>query len=60
LAAAIATGRTAEALLFGLEPRDPVTLAIGVAVLATIAIVASYVPAERAAHRSPLMSLKED
>ena len=45
----LAAASAASALLFGLKPRDPVTLAIAAAVLAAVALGASYLPARRAA-----------
>ena len=56
----LAAGSAASALLFGLKPRDPVTLAIAVAVLATVALGASYLPARRAAALDPIASLKDE
>src|SRR5206468_9711036 len=45
---AIVAARTATAMLFGLQPWDPPTLAGAVLALAAVAIVASYLPALRA------------
>ncbi len=50
----------ASALLFGLKPRDPVTLATAVGVLAAVALAASYLPARRAAALDPIASLKDE
>jgi predicted permease len=57
---ALAGGRAAGALLFGLTPSDPATLAKAVLALAITAAVASYVPAMRAARVDPVRSLRED
>jgi putative ABC transport system permease protein len=57
--ALIATG-AARSLLFGLEPRDPVTVAAAVAALGTLAVAASAIPARRAAHVDPMSTLKDD
>jgi putative ABC transport system permease protein len=59
-ALAIAAARTAAALLFGLRPGDPATLAMAAAGLATVAMVASYVPALRAARLQPTEALREE
>jgi ABC-type antimicrobial peptide transport system permease subunit len=50
--------RTATAILYGLEPRDPVTLALAVTILATAAMAASYLPARRAAGIDPTIALR--
>ncbi len=57
---AIAVGRTASSLLFGLKPTDPVTIGLSVALLAAVAIVASYIPALRAARLEPMLALREE
>jgi predicted permease len=49
---AIAAGRSAATLLYGLEPWDPVTLASAIAILATVGALASWIPAWRASRLS--------
>jgi predicted permease len=49
LAGAFAAGRWMSALLFGVAPADPATMAIVVCVLAGAAACATYLPARRAA-----------
>lgn len=56
LAAASATG----ALLFGLKPRDPVTLAGAALLLTAVTLVASLVPSLRAANVNPTDSLRAE
>jgi putative ABC transport system permease protein len=56
----LAAASAASALLFGLKPRDPVTLATAAAVLAAVALGASYLPARRAAALDPIASLKNE
>jgi putative ABC transport system permease protein len=46
-------------LLFGLEPRDPVTLLTAIAVLAAIGGLAAWLPARRAARIDPAAVLRE-
>jgi putative ABC transport system permease protein len=46
-------GRYVDSLLFGLEPRDPLTLAGAVAVLVAVAAAASWWPARRASRINP-------
>ena len=56
---AIAAGRFAATLLFGLVPHDPATIAIGVILLATAGAIASAWPARRACRVDPLVALRE-
>jgi putative ABC transport system permease protein len=57
---AIAVGRTTSSLLFGLKPTDPVTIGLSVGLLAVVAIVASFLPAMRAARLEPMLALREE
>src|SRR5581483_3916557 len=50
---AVAAAQTAKTLLFGLQPGDPTTLLIAIAGLASVAMLASYIPALRASHLQP-------
>jgi predicted permease len=56
----IAGARTAHALLYGLKSYDPVTLLAAVALLATVALVASSLPAQRASKLDPMVALREE
>jgi predicted permease len=56
----VAAGQAAAALLFGLTPHDPSTIAIAIALLATVAALASYIPAWRASRLSPTIALREE
>jgi ABC-type antimicrobial peptide transport system permease subunit len=47
------------ALLFGLGPRDPLTFAIAVGVLALAGALAGWLPARRAARIDPVRVLRE-
>jgi ABC-type lipoprotein release transport system permease subunit len=60
LAAAFAVTGLMEKLLFGVAPKDPVTFAIVGVFLATIAFLASYIPARRATHVAPTEALRYD
>jgi len=52
--------RTTKALLFGLKPYDPVTLALAIGALALVAVAASLVPARRASALEPMQALREE
>jgi ABC-type antimicrobial peptide transport system permease subunit len=49
----------ANTLLFGLEPRDPMTFAIAVGILVAVALVATFLPAFRAARLEPTTALRD-
>jgi predicted permease len=57
---ALTTGKAAETLLFGLKPTDPLTITMAVLLLAAVALVASFVPALRAARTEPVAALREE
>jgi putative ABC transport system permease protein len=57
---ALAAARSARALLFGLTPHDPLTLATAAAALAAVAALASYVPARRASRLEPTEALRDE
>ncbi|HEY1497368.1 MAG TPA: ABC transporter permease [Candidatus Solibacter sp.] len=57
---ALWAGRAAGALLFGLKPYDPPTLAMAILLLAAVALLASYWPAQRASRMEPMSALRED
>jgi putative ABC transport system permease protein len=59
-ALAVAAARTAATLLFGLRPGDPATLAMAAVGLGTVAMLASYLPALRAARLEPTEALREE
>ena len=47
-------------LLFGVEPNDALTYVVVLAVLVTVAVLASFVPARRAAKIEPLTALRQE
>jgi putative ABC transport system permease protein len=60
VALAMLGGRTAATLLYDLKPWDPATLAIAVAVLGAVTLLASWLPARRAAGLAPTVALREE
>ena len=60
IAAALASTRLMSALLFGVGPMDPVTYAAVSLLLGTVALVATYLPARRAARLDPVAALRTD
>ena len=59
LAGAVALARVMAGLLVGISPRDPLTFAAGAVLLMAVAVVASSVPALRAARVEPMTALRE-
>jgi ABC-type antimicrobial peptide transport system permease subunit len=57
---ALGSGKAAESLVFGLKPTDPWTIASAVLLLAVVAMLASLIPALRAARTEPMTALREE
>jgi predicted permease len=55
---ALASAQVVKSLLYGLKPRDPLTIVLAVVTLATVAALASFVPAYRASRLDPLKALR--
>ena len=60
LAGAIALTRLLQGLLFGVQPGDPLTLAVVTAALTLAVLTASLIPARRAANIDPLVALRTE
>jgi predicted permease len=56
----LVVGRWAASLLFGLKPYNPAVLATACLGLAVVAVLASAVPARRAAKLQPMVALREE
>jgi putative ABC transport system permease protein len=59
-AGALALTRLMQGMLFGTEPTDPVTFVVVTSVLAAIALLATFVPANRASRIDPAASLRAE
>ena len=60
LAAAFALTRLVGSMLYGVAPRDPVTLAVSAALMLAVALAASWIPAQRAARTDPMEVLRHE
>src|SRR5204863_9869439 len=58
--AALAGTRAIRTMLFGVTPLDPVSFAAAPALLATVALLACYLPARRATRVDPLVALRDE
>jgi predicted permease len=60
LAACVIAGPFLAHLLYGVGPRDPLTLAVGPAVLTVVAALAIALPARRAMKQNPIIALRAE
>jgi len=58
--AALAAGRLLSAILYGISPRDPLTYATAILLIALVALIACWHPATRAIHIDPVTTLREE
>jgi predicted permease len=58
--AAMGLTRLVKSMLYGVTPNDPVTLTGGVALLVAVALVATWIPARRAAAVQPMQALRHE
>ena len=59
-AGALGLTRLMEALLFGVSTTDPLTFALVPVLLAAVALLASWIPARRAARTDPVNALRAE
>jgi ABC-type antimicrobial peptide transport system permease subunit len=60
LALAAVCTRLLGSLIYGVQPTDPLTLITVTAVLAALALLASYIPARRAMRIDPIQILRSE
>jgi putative ABC transport system permease protein len=60
IAGSVGIGRVLDTLLYGVRPTDPVVLLTVSALLAGVALLASFFPALRAARLDPVRTLRRD
>lgn len=57
---ALLASRFVESFLFGLKPSEPLALLVAVAVLLAAALLAGYVPAQKASRIDPMIALRHE
>jgi predicted permease len=60
LAVAMSVMRLAASLLFGVKSTDPLTISVALFVMASVALLAAYIPARRAASVDPMVALRHE
>ncbi len=60
LIAALAASRLIASVLYGVSPRDPFVFAVTAVTLMAVALLASWIPARRAARLNPTIALRAD
>jgi putative ABC transport system permease protein len=60
IAAYFAIARLIESMVFGVSARDPMAMAIGLSTLLVAALIATWIPARRAARVDPVVALREE
>lgn len=60
ISVALIASRYIASMLFGLAPTDPTPVAMSIAVLLSVAVLAGYLPARRAARMDPMTALRTE
>jgi putative ABC transport system permease protein len=60
LAGAAAAARSLSSLLFNVRPVDPFSYFLVAALLLVVGVLASYLPARKAARVDPMVALRQD
>ena len=58
IAGALGAGRFVASQLFGIEPADPMTMAVAMIVMLAVSVAAGYLPARRATRVDPIVALR--
>ncbi len=58
--AALVGARVLQSMLFGLAPTDPATIAVAALSMLVLAVLAGYIPAQRASRVDPMVALRAD
>ena len=57
---ALALGRAMKSLIYGVRPNDPATFVAVAGIVVVVALLASYIPARRAAKADPMRALRAE
>ena len=60
VAAALALTKYVQSMIFGVEPNDPLSIALAVAAMVIVALAAASVPARRASRVDPIVALRAE